>query len=307
MPLKTLRIATRKSPLALWQANHIRTTLINHWPGLEIELLPMVTSGDKFLKDPLLTVGGKGLFVKELEEALLDKRADIAVHSMKDVPVNFPEGLSLPVICARDNPFDAFISSSFQSLSSLPKGSVIGTTSLRRQSQLLNVRPDLSMLNLRGNIQTRLAKLQNKEFDAIILAVAGLERMGLQHIITETLADNIMLPACGQGALGIECRTNDEEIIKLIQPLNDSLTSICVKSERHVNALLGGHCHVPVAVFCMPQSNDNILLRAKVANANGSIIIHDSREGPTQDAFILADQCAQALLAKGATDLLAAV
>ena len=302
---KTLRIATRKSPLALWQANHIRTLLMNHWPELTIELVPMITSGDKFLKDRLLTIGGKGLFVKELEEALLDHRADIAVHSMKDVPAALPDGLSLETICLRDSPFDALISKSYASLSALPAGAKIGTTSLRRQSQLLALRPDLYVMSLRGNINSRLAKMEAGEFDAIILAVAGLERMGLETMISETLSDEIMLPACGQGALGIECRTDDVNIKELLAPLNDPLTSICVRAERHVNALLGGNCHVPVAVYCMSQPDSQLLLRAKVATSDGHTMISDNRRGHEQEAMILAELCAQALLANGAAELLA--
>ena len=305
MSPKTLRIATRKSPLALWQANHIRTTLLQHWPELQIELIPMVTSGDKFLKDRLLTIGGKGLFVKELEEALLDKRADIAVHSMKDVPVIFPEGLSLRAICTRDNPFDALVSQSYSSLNALPIGATIGTTSLRRQSQLLALRPDLNMVSLRGNIHTRLTKMAAGEFDAIVLAVAGLERMGLNNMITEILSDNIMLPACGQGASGIQCRNDDDDVHTIIKPLNDSLTARCVNSERHVNALLGGNCHVPVAVYCMQLPDSELLLRARVASADGRTLIADSRRGHQQDAMEMGEQCAQALLANGAAKLIA--
>lgn len=305
MSSNILRIATRKSPLALWQANHIRTTLMHHWPTLQIELVPMVTSGDKFLKDKLLAIGGKGLFVKELEEALLDKRADIAVHSMKDVPALFPPGLSLNAICTRASPFDALISNAYPSLDALPIGASIGTTSLRRQSQLLAIRPDLHVLPLRGNIHTRLAKLEADEFDAIVLAVAGLERMDMGHKITQTLSDDTMLPACGQGALGIECRVDDEAIKKLIAPLNNTLSALCVYSERHVNALLGGNCHVPLAVYCTPMPDSQLLLRACVATPDGRTIIRDTQRGHQNDAMMLAEQCAQALLANGAAQLLA--
>lgn len=305
MSSSILRIATRKSPLALWQANHIRSTLMHHWPELAIELVPMVTSGDKFLKDKLLAIGGKGLFVKELEEALLDDRADIAVHSMKDVPALFPAGLSLNAICARANPFDAFVSNSYSCLDALPLGASVGTTSLRRQSQLLAIRPDLHILPLRGNIHTRLAKLEAEEFDAIILAVAGLERMEMAQKITQILNDDTMLPACGQGALGIECREDDDRVKHLIAPLNDPLTALCVSSERRVNALLGGNCHVPLAVYCAPMPNSQLLLRALVATPDGRTIITDSQHGHQTDAMALADQCAHALLAKGAANLLA--
>lgn len=300
-----LRIATRKSPLALWQANHIRSTLMQHWPRLTIELVPMMTSGDKFLKDKLLAIGGKGLFVKELEEALLDNRADIAVHSMKDVPALFPAGLSLNAICTRASPFDALISKSYQSLDALPTGARIGTTSLRRQSQLLALRPDLRIMPLRGNIHTRLAKMEADEFDAIILAVSGLERMELGHKITQILDETIMLPACGQGALGIECRVDDEEIAKLIAPLNEPLTARCVTSERHVNALLGGNCHVPLAVYCTPTPNSHVVLRALVASPDGKIIIRNTQQGHQHDAIALAEQCANELLSDGAATLLA--
>ena len=302
--MKIIRIATRKSPLALWQANHIGNMLLKHWPTLKIELVPMVTSGDKFLKDKLSMVGSKGLFVKELEEALLDQRADLAVHSMKDVPVTFPQGLGLAAICTRDSALDALISHKFVNLNNLPTGAIIGTTSLRRQSQLLAVRPDLQIKTLRGNIQTRLSKLNSGEYDAIVLAAAGLERMGMKEVISEILSTEVMLPACGQGALGIECHIENEEIKKYIAPLNDPLSALCVKSERHVNALLGGNCHVPLAVYCTHTADSQLLLRAKVATLDGKIIISNSQQGHSNDAAALADKCAQALLASGAKCLL---
>ena len=250
-----LRIATRKSPLALWQANYIRNALIQHWPTLEIELIPMTTSGDQFFKDKLSAIGGKGLFVKELEEALLEQRADLAVHSMKDVPATFPDGLCLAAICARHNPLDALVSHKYSSLSSLPTGAIIGTTSLRRQSQLMANRPDLHIKALRGNIQTRIAKLQSNEYDAIVLAAAGLERMAMHDMIRELFNTDVMLPACGQGALGIECRIDDVELKKYIAPLNDPSSALCVNTERHVSALLGGTCHVPLAGYCTPVAD----------------------------------------------------
>ncbi len=307
MRSKTIRIATRKSPLALWQANFIRAQLLRRWPFIEIELLPMSTSGDKFLKDKLLAIGGKGLFVKELEEALLEGRADLAVHSMKDVPVVFPDGLSLAVICARDNPLDAFVSNTCESLESLQLGAVVGTSSLRRQSQLLALRPDLEIKALRGNIHTRLDKMDQGEFDAIILAAAGLERMGMQGRIRERLSPETMLPACGQGALGIECRVDDEDILKLLQPLNDPLTALCVETERRVNALLGGNCHTPLAVYCRPLDASNLLLSAKVASADGCQVIHQHQQGPDSAAVALAELCVDALLAGGADRLLSEV
>lgn len=300
----TIRIATRKSPLALWQAEHIRGLLLTKYPELTVELIPMVTSGDKFLKDKLLAVGGKGLFVKELEEALLDHRADIAVHSTKDVPAELPKGLSLAAICHRDNPLDALISNNYASLDTLPKGAVIGTASLRRQSQLLAYRPDLHFKNLRGNINTRLAKLDQGEYDAIILAAAGLERMGLQESITEHLAAEIMLPSCGQGALSIECRIDDQNILNLITVLNDPISAVCVLAERRVNALLGGNCHIPLAVFCHLQDTNALYLRAKILSSDGSQCMQASAKGTIDQASVLADQCSQSLLNQGASRLI---
>jgi hydroxymethylbilane synthase len=301
---KLIRIATRKSPLALWQAQHIRTQLLDLWPEYSIELIPMVTSGDRFLKDRLQILGGKGLFVKELEEALLDNRADLAVHSMKDVPATCPDGLSIPAICTRDNPFDAFVSLSYLKFRDLPVGASIGTTSLRRQSQLLAIRPDLLISPLRGNIHTRLAKLDAQDFDAIVLAASGLERMSLETRITEVFDENLMLPACGQGALGIECRKEDIVMQQLIAPLNDPLSALCIGTERHVNALLGGNCHVPLAVYCTTKDSQ-LYLRAKVATADGSSIIYNSQNGSIDDAMQLSEQCVNALISQGAEKLLA--
>lgn len=307
MNARTIRIATRQSPLALWQANHVRDELLKRWPELQIELLPMTTSGDRFLKDKLLEIGGKGLFVKELEEALLDKRADFAVHSTKDMPAEFPEGLKLAAICKRDNPFDALVSTQYSSLQSLPQNAVVGTGSLRRQSQLLAYRPDLCIKPLRGNINTRLAKLESGEYQAIILAAAGLERMGFNQTITEQLSEHIMLPACGQGALAIECRTDDATIQKLIDGLNDPISAVCVHAERKVNALLGGNCHVPLAVFCAPTPEGQLFLQAKILNHDGSQLIHNNQTGSINEASVLADRCAQDLLSQGAASLLASV
>lgn len=304
MNTKTIRIATRQSPLALWQANHIREQLIAQWPGITIELLPMVTSGDKFLKDKLLVEGGKGLFVKELEEALLDKRADIAVHSTKDMPAQLPEGLHLAAICKRHNPFDALISKNHSSLATLPQQAVVGTSSLRRQSQLLAYRPDLQIKTLRGNINTRLAKLEAGEYDAIILAAAGLERMNMQDLITEYLSDEMMLPACGQGALCIECRTDDLEIQHIINSLNDPLSALCVYAEREVNAQLGGNCHVPLAVFCTATSENSLVLRAKILSLDGTQTLFASQSGTLNEAQQIADACTHALIQQGAINLL---
>lgn len=302
--MKPLKIATRNSPLALCQANFIRNELIKLWPSLIVELLPMTTSGDTFLKDKLLAVGGKGLFVKELEEALLDKRADIAVHSMKDVPSIFPEGLSLEIICKRESPLDAFLSLHHQNLKDLPVGALIGTASLRRQAQLLNIRPDLIVRPLRGNIQTRIKHMENGEYDAIILACAGLERMELMHLIKERLSPAQMLPACGQGALGIECRANDDAVIQYIRPLGDTLSTICVETERQVNARLGGNCHVPLAVFCTEIANNQLMLQAKVLTPDGKTALYEEQIGHKSEAIKLANNCAEQLLQMGASDLL---
>jgi hydroxymethylbilane synthase len=304
MSAKTLRIATRKSPLALWQAEHIKEQLLKLWPTLSIELVPMVTSGDKFLKDKLLAAGGKGLFVKELEEALLANKADIAVHSTKDMPAFLPQGLCLPVICKRDNPYDALVSSQYADLKSLPQQAVIGTSSLRRQSQLLAYRPDLQIKTLRGNIHTRLAKLESGEYDAIILAAAGLERMNFQDVISELLPAEIMLPTCGQGALSVECRENDPEFLKLIAPLTDSHTALCVQTERAVNAQLGGNCHVPLAVFCTITEEQQLYLRARLLSIDGSAILSFEGKALLSEAAQLVKQCTDALFAQGATSFI---
>lgn len=301
---KTLRIATRKSPLALWQAHHVGELLKRSWPTLSIELVPMLTSGDRFTKDKLQRTGGKGLFVKELEEALLGNRADLAVHSMKDVPAELPEGLCLATICKRDNPFDAFVSERFESLKSLPINSTVGTASLRRQSQLLALRPDLNIITLRGNVNTRLEKLKSGNYDAIILAAAGLERLGLAGQIKEILSLDVMLPACAQGALGIECRLSDAELHELLSPLHDELSAACIYAERHVNARLGGNCHVPLAVYAAPNNEHQLVLKAAVMSLNGRECIKDQQKGVISDALQLADVCADNLLLNGAERLL---
>lgn len=304
MAEKTLTIATRKSPLALWQAEYIRKELLTLHPQLHIELLPMSTSGDRFLKDKLLTLDGKGMFIKELEEALLDGRADIAVHSMKDLPSNFPTGLKLAAICRRASPFDAFISKSNVQFKDIKPTAIVGTSSLRRQSQLLAARPDLTIKLLRGNIHTRLKKLDEEDYDAIILAEAGLERMQMQDKITETLSDTLMLPACGQGALGIECRETDEQCLQLLAPLHDANTAACVLTERRVNALLGGNCHVPLAVFCEISQDQQLKLRARVLSADGQQLIHAEKTGSVEQNEALARDCAEHLIEQGAEQLL---
>ena len=263
----------------------------------------MTTSGDRFLNHQTAAQGGKGLFVKELEEALLQNRADIAVHSMKDVPAIQPDGLGIVAISQRENPHDAFVSHRYTTLADLPLQATIGTSSIRRQSQLLAYRPDLKMIDLRGNIQTRLAKLISTPCDAIILAAAGLIRMDLQDQIQQIIPENLMLPACGQGALGIECRLDDVQTRNQIAALNDPLTALCVTTERQVNAILGGHCHVPLAVYCRIQGPD-LLLQDKVLYADGTITLTASSTGQQEQAFHLAQDCTQQLLAQGAQQLL---
>lgn len=304
MANKTLTIATRKSPLALWQAEHIQEQLQKLHPQLTVNLLPMTTSGDRFLKDKLLAMDGKGMFVKELEEALLDGRADIAVHSMKDVPARFPAGLKLATICHRASPFDALVSKERTTFQELKSAAIIGTSSLRRQSQLLAARPDLNIKLIRGNIHTRLKKLAEEDYDAIILAEAGLQRMNMQENISEILPDHLMLPACGQGALGIECREDDEECLKLLAPLHDQNTAICVQTERRVNALLGGNCHVPLAVFCEISPSNQLRLRARVLSADGQTLISAEKTGEINHSDSLANECAAILIENGAEQLL---
>jgi hydroxymethylbilane synthase len=307
MNQRIIRIATRKSPLALWQAEHVLKQLQQLMPNQHFELLPRVTSGDRFLKDKLQALGGKGLFVKELEEALLSGEADLAVHSSKDMPAHLPDGLELSAICKRDNPFDALVSLHFASINELPKGAVVGTASLRRQSQLLAYRPDLRVKPLRGNVNTRLSKLQSGEYQAILLAAAGLERMGLNQWIKELIPDDIMLPACGQGALCIESRKGDARTRNLVAQLNHPLSATCVRTERRVNEQLGGNCHVPLAVFCTSSGADELLLRAKIIVLDGSRSISCALRGTFDKAQELASQCTENLLAQGASELLGGI
>lgn len=302
-----LRIATRKSPLALWQANFVKQQLELHHPGLLVTLVPMSTQGDKILDTPLAKIGGKGLFVKELEQAMLENRADIAVHSMKDVPVEFPEGLGLAVICQREIPFDAFVSNHFASVNALPEGAIVGTSSLRRQCQLRALRPDVVIRDLRGNVNTRLAKLDAGEYDAIILAAAGLRRLEKEGRITALLPPEFSLPANGQGAVGIECRLDDAATRALLAPLEHAQTRYCVSAERAMNRALQGGCQVPIGAFAEMQDNDHIWLRGLVGAVDGSQIIHGDISGPKEQAEELGKLLAEQLLAQGADDILRAV
>ena len=298
-----LRIATRKSPLALWQTHHVRDELSRAHPKLEIELVEMSTQGDKILDTPLAKIGGKGLFVKELETGLLNKQVDIAVHSMKDVPVEFPKGLILPVIMSREEPYDAFVSNEYPTLDALPKGAIVGTSSLRRQCQLLALRPDLQIRSLRGNVGTRLKKLDNGEFKAIILAAAGLKRLGLAERITQVLKADVMLPAIAQGAIGIECRQNDTETLELISVLNDKPTQQRVTAERALNARLNGGCQVPIAGFAEIEG-EILEIRGLVGDVQGKEILRHSLRGMVDFAEDLGKSLGDALLAKGAGRLL---
>jgi len=273
-----LRIATRKSPLAMWQAEHVSAELKRAYPGLKVELVGMSTKGDRILDSPLAKIGGKGLFVKELEQGMLEGRADIAVHSMKDVPVELPKGLHLPFILKREDPRDAFVSNTYASLKELPEGACVGTSSLRRQSQLSERRPDLVIRPLRGNVNTRLAKLDAGEFDAIILASAGLIRLGFGERIASFIASDHSLPAIGQGAIGIECRVNDDWSNGLLTSLHHENTAICVCAERAMNNRLNGGCQVPIAGYAELEMGE-IRMRGLVGEPNGSLILRSEAKG----------------------------
>ncbi|MGR5120602.1 hydroxymethylbilane synthase [Vibrio astriarenae] len=298
-----IRIATRKSPLALWQAHYVKDALQAAHPGLEVELVTMVTKGDIILDTPLAKVGGKGLFVKELEVAMLEGRADLAVHSMKDVPVEFPEGLGLVTICEREDPRDAFVSNTYQSLDELPQGAVVGTCSLRRQCQIKEARPDLIIKELRGNVGTRLGKLDADEYDAIILAAAGLKRLELEERIQSFIEPEQSLPAVGQGAVGIECRLDDDRLIKLLEPLNHKDTQDRVLAERAMNLTLEGGCQVPIGSYAL-LDGDDLWLRALVGEPDGSLIVRGEIKGARHDAEKLGVELANQLLDDGAKDIL---
>ena len=305
--MKTLKIATRQSPLALWQAEHIRARLNALYPDLTVELVKFVTQGDKILDTPLAKIGGKGLFVKELEAALLDGRADLAVHSMKDVPMHLPEGLTLAVICEREDPLDAFVSNYYLHFDELPLGAKVGTSSLRRKCQILQLRPDIEIVDLRGNVGTRLSKLDDGLYDAIILASAGLKRLGLADRIRHCLAPIMSLPAVGQGALGLECRSDDAELLKLIAPLQHEETSICVRAERAFNAYLEGGCQVPIAGYATLLNDDQLQIEGRVGSVDGQTLLKEQLVGEIADAEQLGEQLAQRLLAQGAGELLKAL
>jgi hydroxymethylbilane synthase len=301
--VSALRIVTRKSPLALWQAEFVRKRLQAIRPSLAIDLIGVHTTGDKILDAPLARIGGKGLFIKELEQCLLEGSADLAVHSMKDVPVDLPPDLTLTAILEREDPRDAFICERYGSLDSLPHSARVGTSSLRRQCQLKARRPDLAIQSLRGNVGTRLRKLDQGEFDAIILAAAGVKRLDLHARIKAYLAPEIMLPAIGQGALGIECRAADERVRALIRPLDHADTRLCVMAERAVNRRLYGGCQVPIAGHA-ELIEGKLFLRALVGRIDGSEIVHGQISGSQANAEELGIALAEDLLARGAKTIL---
>ena len=301
-----VRIATRKSALALWQAEFVKAQLERHHRGITVELVTMTTKGDIILDTPLAKVGGKGLFVKELEQAMLDGRADIAVHSMKDVPVEFPKGLELHTICEREDPRDAFVSNTFDNIDSLPAGAVVGTSSLRRQCQLKEQRPDLEVRDLRGNVNTRLAKLDDGQYDAIILAAAGLIRLHMPERIRSYISAEQSLPANGQGAVGIECRSDDMAIKALLAPLEHRETRIRVDAERAMNRRLQGGCQVPIGAYA-ELNEDHVYLRGLVGSVDGQQILRAEISGPASEAEQLGISLADDLLAQGAGSILAEV
>ena len=301
--MKRLVIATRRSRLALWQAGHIKEKLEARHAGLRIELLPLSTRGDELLDRRLYEAGGKGLFVKELEAALRDARADLAVHSMKDVPAELPPGFSIAAIPAREDPRDVFVSKRFTSLAQMPPGASIGTSSLRRSAQIIERHPHLEIRLLRGNVDTRLAKLDRGEYDAIVLAAAGLKRLGLEARVTARLSEDEMLPAPGQGALGIECLDTRPEVLSLLTPLGDSATTACVRAERAVSRALGGNCSLPLAAFAQARLN-SIRLRALVASNDGRRVARCDLDGDIGDPLGLGERAAQELRRQGAAEIL---
>jgi hydroxymethylbilane synthase len=306
MTINVLRIISRESPLAMWQAEFVRDQLTTQHPGLEVIIIGITTQADKFLNQSLASMGGKGAFVKELEQSLLNGDADLAVHSMKDVPIELPGGLCLPVIMLRGDVSDAFVSIQFNALNMLPTGAVVGTSSLRRQCQLKALRPDVVIKDIRGNVGTRLKKLDNGEFDALILASAGLIRLGLGERINHSIPHEIIIPAVGQGALGIEIRDNDEAVLKLVSVLNDVDTQTCLSAERAVSKRLNGGCHAPIAAYAQ-LSDDRLIIESMVGRLDGSEIVKKSINGNKDDAIKLGENLGDELLECGAESILSEV
>ena len=302
--MKKIRLATRASPLALWQTEFVAQQLREQHPGLQTELVKLTTRGDRILDRPLAEIGGKGLFLKELEVALLEGDADIAVHSLKDVPAEMPEGLSLPVVLERHNPLDALVSGQYPTLDELPNGAIVGTSSLRRQAQLLAYRPDLEVRPLRGNVNTRLAKLDAGEYDAIVLAAAGLERLQMAERIAQLLPADLCLPAASQGVIGIECREADDAVLALIEPLHHEITASRIAAERRVSLELGGSCRVPLAAFSEIESS-HLSLTAVVSDEKGQEVLKVMSEGNADQPQNIALDAVQQLRSKGADAILA--
>ena len=301
--MKKIKIATRRSPLAIWQAEYVKKELIRNHSDIEIQIVRIQTEGDRFLDAPLFDIGGKGLFIKELEEALLSKNADIAVHSMKDVIVELPKGLEISVIMKREDSRDVLISNQYNSIAEIPDNSTVGTSSLRRQSQLKQVNSNILFEDLRGNVETRIGKLDDGKYDAIILAAAGIIRLGLAERITEFISFSHVLPAVGQGAIGIECRANDETTQQLIAPLNDKDTSLCVLTERAFSRRLNGGCQLPIASHAVIENNQ-IKVDGLVARLDGSKVIRLQKIGELEDADKIGSSLAEALLDNGADAIL---
>ncbi len=299
----TIRIATRKSPLALWQAEHVKQSILHHFPELNIQLVPMLTRGDKILDTPLAKIGGKGLFVKELEHGMMEGTADIAVHSMKDVPMELPDGFILPVIMQRETPLDAFVSNKYNSFDEIPENGKIGTSSLRRGLQLAEKFPGFEIASLRGNVNTRLGKLDAGHYDAIILAAAGLKRLGLEQRIRQEISPGQSLPAVGQGAVGIECRADNQEVLQIIAALNHQQTFVCVTAERAMNYRLQGGCQVPIAGYATLEG-DRLQMSGLVGEPDGSVIYRASATGDRQDPEDLGLEVAEDLLSQGAGEVL---
>ena len=304
--MKKLTIATRRSRLALWQAEHVKQRLQARHAGLEVALLPLSTRGDELLDSRLDDVGGKGLFVKELENAMADGRADIAVHSMKDMPADLPPGFALAAISEREDPRDAFVSTRYASFAALPQGATVGTSSLRREAQIAARYPGLKVTLLRGNVETRLTKLARGDYDAIVLAVAGLTRLGLEQHIRLKLPSEELLPAPGQGALGIECLASSHQVLELLKPLGDSATAACVRAERAVSRGLGGSCTIPLAAYA-EEKGGRLRLRALVASPDGKRIARTERSGPAADPEALGAQAADELRSRGALEILSSL
>ena len=303
---KKLVIASRESMLAMWQAEHIKGRLKALYPDCEVEILGMTTRGDQILDRTLSKIGGKGLFIKELEQALQDGRADLAVHSIKDVPMELPEGFALAAIGERASPFDAFVSNQYARLEEMPEGAIVGTSSLRREAQLRAKFPHLTIQPLRGNVQTRLSKLDNGDYDAVILAAAGLQRLGLDGRIREIISPADSLPAAGQGALGIEIAARRTDLADILRPLNHEETAACVTAERALARALGGSCQVPLAAYCVME--DGLLtLNGLVGHPDGSVIIEASAQAPAAYADALGRAVAKRLADDGAEELIAAV